>query len=155
MDRVGTVVEVKTRTAIVKLRRHLSCENCGRCGGIFGGPDQLDHLVEVLNPIEARVGQRVLITADDRKVIFVSFMLYLVPLAVLLGGVFLWTYLHSRLELPGRPELPAVALGAILMALVYAGIRRWDKRIKDNPRYKPVISELLAETEEGATDRSR
>ena len=115
---------------------------------------QLDHLVEVLNPIGARVGQKVLITADDRKIVFISFMLYLVPLAALLGGIFLWMYISSRLGLSGRQELPAVAAGAFLMVLVYAGIRCWDTRIKDNPRYKPVISELLRETEEGPADIS-
>ncbi len=152
MDRVGTVIEVKPGTAVVRLRRHLSCEHCGRCGGILGGPDQLDHLVEVLNPINARVGQKVLITADDRKVVFVSFMLYLVPLAALVGGIFLWMYISFRLGLQGRPELPAVAAGVVLMGLVYGGLRRWDNRIKDNPRYKPVIAELVDEPEEGPAD---
>ena len=40
MERVGTVIEVKPEraTAVVKMRRHLACERCGRCGGILGGP---------------------------------------------------------------------------------------------------------------------
>lgn len=150
MDRVGTVIEVKPHTAIVRLQRHLSCENCGRCGGLLGGPDQLDHLVEALNPINARAGQRVLIVADDRRVVFISFMLYLVPLAALISGIFLWIHISSHLGFRGRPELPAVAAGAFLMGLVYAGLRFWDNLIKDNPAYKPVIAALADEDEEPA-----
>lgn len=153
MDRVGTVIEVKPRSAVVRLRRHLTCERCGRCGGILGGPDQRDHLVEVLNPINARVGQKVLIIADDRKVVFVSFMLYLVPLIALVGGIFLWIYISPRLGFREGSELPAVALGMALMGLVYVGLRHWDNRIKDNPRYKPVIAELVKELEEKSADR--
>jgi len=148
MDRVGMVIEVKRDTAVVRLRRHLSCEHCGRCGGILGGPDQRDHLVEVLNPINARVGQKVLIAADDRRVVFVSFMLYLVPLAALVGGIFLGMYIFTRLGLQGKPELLAVAAGLVLMSLVYGGLRRWDNRIKDSPRYKPVIAKLVEEDKE-------
>ena len=79
-------------------------------------------------------------------------MLYLVPLAALVGGIFLWMYISVRLGLQGRPELPAVAAGVVLMGLVYGGLRRWDNRIKDNPRYKPVIAELVDEPEEGPAD---
>ena len=147
MERVGTVIEVKPEraTAVVKMRRHLACERCGRCGGILGGPDQLDHRVEVLNPINARVGQAVLVSSNDRKMIFVSFMLYLVPLAALVGGIFSWFYLSSRLGFSGKQDLPGVAVGLVLMGLVYLGLRGGDNRIKDNPAYKPVITALVKE----------
>ena len=60
----------------------------------------------------------------------------------------MWMYISLRLGFQGRPELPAVAVGIVLMGLVYVGLRCWDNRIKDNPRYKPVIAELVEEYEE-------
>ena len=81
MERIGTVTEEKGETAVVHLRRHLSCENCGRCGGLLGSEDRREHYVEALNPIRARSGQKVLIEMDDRRALFIAFMLYLVPVS--------------------------------------------------------------------------
>src|SRR5690554_4255604 len=80
LERVGIIIKTEGDTATVKMQRHLSCENCGRCGGILGKEDRRDHIVEVSNTVKAAVGQRVFIETDDRQAIFVAFMLYMVPL---------------------------------------------------------------------------
>lgn len=145
MERPGVIVEEKGDTAVVRIQRHLSCEGCGRCGGILGKADQHELVVKVLNPVKARTGQRVLVESDDRQVIFVSFMLYIVPLAGLIAGIFLWLNLADYLGLAGGQDLAAAGAGFGLMALIFLGIRVWDRRVKDNPKYKPVITELLKE----------
>jgi sigma-E factor negative regulatory protein RseC len=142
MDRVGTVIEAKGDTALVQVQRHMSCENCGRCGGFLGNEDRRQHFVEVLNPIKAGPGEKVLIESDDRQVIFISFMLYIVPLAGLVGGILLWLKLAAGLGLGGAQEAAAVAVGFTLMALIFFGIRLWDRRAAQSARYKPVITAL-------------
>ncbi len=151
MERVGTVTEEKGEMAVVRLRRHLSCENCGRCGGVLGGEDRREHFVEALNPIRARRGQNVLIEMDDRRALFIAFMLYLVPLAGLVGGIVLGLKIAADLGWAARKELFATGLGAAAMALIYGGISLWDRRIKKSGRYRPVISALILERDaEGA-----
>jgi sigma-E factor negative regulatory protein RseC len=153
IERVGTVIEVKDETAVVKMQRHLSCENCGRCGGILGKEDQRDHIVEVPNPLKAAVGQRVYIETDDRQAIFVSFMLYMVPLFALIAGILGWLQLAPLLGFQGSQELPAVGVGFGLLALVFVGIRLWDRRVKETGRYRPGISGLVEE-DGGENDES-
>ncbi len=142
MEQYGLVNENKGETATVSLQRHLTCEKCGRCG-ILSGSNRQDTIIEALNPIQAGKGQKVLLETDDRRVLFVSFMLYLVPLGGLISGIFLWLTLVDYLELAVNRELTAVGAGFALMAIIYYFIRLWDNRAKDNPNYKPVITKLI------------
>lgn len=145
MERIGTVIEDKGETAIVRLRRHLSCENCGRCGGLLGTEDRRDHYVEVSNPIRAQRGQSVLIEMDDRRALFIAFMLYLVPLAGLVAGMVLGLKLAAVFGWEGYRELVAAGMGLLLMALIFGGISLWDRRVKKSGRYRPVIAALVQE----------
>lgn len=153
MERIGTVTEEKGEMAVVHLQRHLSCENCGRCGGVLSAEDRREHYVEVLNPIGALSGQKVLIEMDDRRAMFIAFMLYLVPLAGLVAGIVLGLKISAGFGWASRKELFAAGMGFTLMALIYGGISLWDRRVKKSGRYRPVISALVKEEMlEGATD---
>ncbi len=140
MERVGLVVEVKGKTAVVNLQRHTACGGCGRCAAFLG--PQPEHRVEVFNPVRAGVGQRVVVEIDDRQMIKTSFLLYLLPLTALIGGILLWLYCAGALGCTGNQELPAVGIGFALMGLTYLLIRLFDRRVKDNPRYKAIITGL-------------
>lgn len=142
MEQYGQVVEKKGEAASVILQRHLACESCGKCG-IMSVSKRRQITVEALNPINAEVGQKVLLESDDRQIIFISFMLYLVPLAGLLLGIILWLRVAELIGLGGSQELAAAVVGFTLMALIFLLIRIWDRRIKDDPKYKPVITTLI------------
>lgn len=143
MEQYGLVTENKGETALINLQRHLVCEKCGRCG-ILSGSNKREIIIEALNPINAEKGQRVLLESDDSQIILLAFMLYLVPILALVAGIVIWLSLVSPyFGLEGRQELPAVSVGFVLMALVYFFIRRWDKKVKDNPCFKPVITGLI------------
>ena len=143
MEQYGLVTENRGDTALVNLQRHLTCESCGRCG-LLSGANKRDIIIEAINPIGAEEGQRVLLESDDNQIIFLSFMLYLVPVAALALGILLWIYtIAPYFGMEGRQELQAVAVGFGLMALVFLFLRTWDNRVKDNPRYKPIITGLI------------
>jgi sigma-E factor negative regulatory protein RseC len=143
MEQYGLVTENKGDTALVNLQRHLTCESCGRCG-LLSGVNKREIIIEAINPIGAEKGQRVLLESDDNQIIFLSFMLYLVPVAALAMGIIFWIYVATPyFGLEGGQELQAVAAGFGLMALVFLLLRTWDNRVKDNPRYKPVITGLI------------
>ena len=142
MEQFGLVINTTNDTAIVNLQRHLTCESCGKCG-ILSGSGKRDITVEALNPIQAQSGQRVILETDDRQILFISFMLYLVPVAALLSGIFLGLAAAARLNLTMNHELFAVCTGLVMMAMVFTLIRLWDRSVKNNPKYKPVITGLI------------
>lgn len=147
MDRVGTVLEVKGETVLVRMRRHLACEKCGRCGGILTSTDRKELILELPNSVKAEIGQQVLIEMDDRQTLFLSFMLYMVPILTLAAGIILWLQLPPHFSLAGSQELAAIAAGFFLMALVFAGIRIWDRRAQKSGKYAPVITRVVREEE--------
>ncbi len=147
LERVGTIVEIKGDIAVVSMRRHLSCGSCGRCGGILSGEDRGEHQVEVRNSVSAHVGDQVVIETDDRRMIFISFMLYMVPLFALVVGILGWIYLAGRLGMEDNQELSAIGIGFGLMALVFWQLRSWDQRAKSDPRYRPVVVRVAQDSD--------
>lgn len=152
MEQFGLVLNTTDDTASVNLQRHLTCESCGKCG-ILSGSGRRDITVEALNPIQAKSGQRVILETDDRQILFISFMLYLVPVAALLAGILLGLAAAGRLNLTMNHELFAVCTGLVMMAVVFTLIRLWDRSVKNNPKYKPVITGLI-QAEEPCGDLS-
>ncbi len=142
MEQYGLVTEAGGETATVTLQKHLACEKCGRCG-ILSGAGKRDAVIEASNPIQAEKGQRVLLETDDRRMLFVSFMLYMVPLGGLVAGIFTWLSLSDYLGFTANQELYAVGTGFAVMAIIFFFIRSWDKRAKGNPHYRPVITEVI------------
>ena len=145
--RTGKVIEKNNEQAVVLLRRHLACENCGRCGGILGGPDLKDHQVEVTDGYGVEVGQDVVVEVDDRKMMGVSFVLYMLPLLALLLSIFVAMYVLDVVGYAGDTVLPAVGMGALAMGVAFMLIRRWDRRKQGDPSYKPVITGLADASE--------
>ncbi len=145
MEQYGLITENKGETAIVTLQKHLSCEKCGRCG-ILSGAVKRDVAIEASNPIKAEKGQRVLLENDDRRMLFVSFMLYMVPLFGLVAGIFSWLALAEHFAFHRNQELYAVGAGFGLMAVIFFFIRVWDNKAKNNPYYRPVITEVIKES---------
>ncbi len=148
MEQFGLITEASGDTATVSLQKHSACEKCGRCG-ILSGAGKQDVVIEASNPIQAQKGQRVLLESDDRRVLFVSFMLYMVPLGGLIAGIFLWLAFSDFLGFRDNQELYAVGTGFAIMAVIFLFIRSWDKRAKGNPYYRPIIVEVIENYEAG------
>jgi sigma-E factor negative regulatory protein RseC len=146
LEQFGQVIETTNETATVNLQRHLTCESCGKCG-ILSGSGRRDLNVEALNPIQAKNGQRVILETDDRQILFISFMLYIVPVAALLAGIYLGLAAAGRFNPTMNHELFAVLTGLAMMSAVFMLIRLWDSRVKNNPKYKPVITGLIEDKE--------
>ncbi len=151
MEQYGIISETRGDVADVTLQRHLICGSCGKCG-IMSGSAKRKVTIEAHNPIRAEKGQRVVVESDDRQVIFLAFMLYIVPLLGLMAGIFFWLQAAGSLGYDGNQDLQAVAVGFILMAAIYLMIRRWDHRVKDNPQYKPNITGFLLDKPECEDD---
>lgn len=154
MEQFGVITETRGESASVNLQRHLICGECGKCG-ILSGADKRNITIEALNPINAEKGQRVVIESDDRQVIFIAFMLYIVPLVGLVAGILVWPQVAAYFGFGGGQELQAVGIGLALMVMIYVQIRKWDQRVKNDIRYKPVITGLLLDKQDCEDDQTK
>ncbi|MFO8192231.1 MAG: SoxR reducing system RseC family protein [Bacillota bacterium] len=144
MEQYGVITQINNERAKVSLQRHLACESCGRCG-MLSGSGKKDAVIEALNPIKAQPGQRVMLESNDRQILFIAFMLYVVPLGGLVAGIFAWLKAATSLGVTENQELISMAIGFGVMAFAFILIRIWDRRVKDDPKYKPVITALITE----------
>lgn len=147
MERFGRVLEARGDRAVVLMQRHSACENCGQCGGILGGPDVKDSEVEVKNPIGADQGELVRIQVEDQKVLLLSFVVYLIPAVVLVAGLLLGYQAAVSYGWAINPNYAGVISGVLLMLVTFGFIRKWDQKVRNDPRYLPVITSLVGEEE--------
>lgn len=145
MEQIGLVTELRGDKALVNLQRREACASCGQCG-FLSGANKKEIIVEALNPHQAAVGQCVMLESNDMQALLVSFVLYLAPALALVAGIAIVYLLGPVLNLKSGLELLAAGLGILLMLVVYLFARAWDRRIKDDPAYKPVITDILKET---------
>ena len=103
MEQTGKVVAVDGKVATVEIKRLSACDSCHNaesgcavCSLLSGGST---HTSCVRDPIGVSVGDRVLIVADDSRILAYSLLVFVLPLlaaaaaygvAVLLGAEALW-----------------------------------------------------------------
>jgi len=148
MEQYGQVVDqMDQQRALVRVRQHLSCASCGKCGGTFlGDPGKrMDHLVEVLNPIGAGKGALVRLEARASEMILAAFLLYILPLLALLAGLFAGRNIAASQGFSGHPDLWGAILGVVLMVVVFAVLKAKDAQFSRSKRFKAVITAVIEE----------
>jgi len=149
VEHYGQVVKLIGKdTALVKVRQHHACGRCGACGRIFGDPEQRDtFVVEVNNPVGAKKGQLVRLEVAEREMLLAAFLLYLVPLAGLLAGLFAGRWLAIIYGWSGNPDFWGLGLGLLLTALVFTFLRAQDRKLAKGRRFKVAITSVVSESE--------
>lgn len=102
-------------------------------------------VVEAWNSVGAQVGDEVRINLSSRSVLGAAFLLYVLPLLVFLGGLMVGQSLMQN-------QLWAVALGFVLMAALYGGIRILDRRLSRANKLRPEIVEVVARASPNAPE---
>jgi len=139
MEETGTVVEVKDRTAVVSTESKGICHSCS-ARGICHMSSRKGHMeVETWNHLDAAVGDQVVLRVSGRSTLTAALLLYLVPLAGFLLGVFLGQKLTGN-------QVWAVVIGLVFLAGIYGGIRLLDRRLGRAAGMRPEIVKILVRT---------
>lgn len=140
LESEGTVLEIEAGVAYVETSRASACGNCGskhNCGstplmqllGIEARPFQ------VLNPIGAEVGERVIIGLEESALLRSSLVAYVVPVVLLIAGAIAGSMLAS----PFSSDVYAM-VGALLGLVAGFGALKWTAgRTSGQDKYRPII----------------
>lgn len=113
----GIVIRADGKVATVKIKRSSACgHDCGECN-LCKNPDIE---VKILNPIGARVGDRVKIGTDTSKVLKDAFLLYMLPI---IGAFVLYVVLDSL----GAGNALCIIAEVIWVLLWFGFIRYYSK----------------------------
>ena len=125
----GIVVESKDGYAIVRVQKKSACSgNCASCG-LCENPA---YDVKAKNPIGALAGDKVSLYMPSSKVLFAAFLVYMLPVMVLIGVLAVCKAL-------GFSNVATAVLSIFSLACWFLLIKKYNKKVN----FESVIDEKL------------
>lgn len=125
MIREGIVKRVDGEMLEVCFERPEACEKCGACAG-----HGHTHMTRIRG--NAKPGDRVAVDMPDAKVFRISAIVYLVPLAFMLLGLLIGSFVFKN-------DVIAAALGVALLAVSYLVLHQVDRKLGKKSDYTPQL----------------
>ncbi|WKY46378.1 SoxR reducing system RseC family protein [Eubacteriaceae bacterium ES3] len=148
MKEIGVIKKQQGSSAVVSIKRHAACGDCGACQI---GKDKASVETVAKNPIHAAVGETVEVEMEFVSVFRAAMICYGIPLIFFLLGSLLSYVLVAQLNLELDMVLTPFFTGLIFLIIAYLGIRTFDKKGHFSSRYTPVITGTTAPIEESCT----
>ena len=141
----GVVVRIDAAGAWVKTIRSEACDSCSSKGAChtMGGGKEME--VAVLNPIGARVGDRVVIKLGTSPFLKATFLVYMFPVLLLVVGAAAGEWISRSAGL-GSP-LPSALLGFGSLAAGLLFMRIIARRLAEKAEYRPRITRVTGRVE--------
>lgn len=140
----GVVIHVGTGgIAQVRTMRNSACKACSARNSCKPGETE-EMKVEVLNPLGAKPGDRVILTFDTVNLLKATFLLYILPIVGLLAGAIIGNHLGGEWELTtgARSGLSAL-IGFMGLFITLLFVRRKGNQLGRQNQYRPRITRIL------------
>ena len=113
----GIIIKTNGATAIARIKKSSACgHDCGECR-LCHNPEIE---AEILNPINANVGDTVIIGTDTSKVLKDAFLLYMLPV---IGAIVFYTAGSALF----RSVIWSAVLTVAFLSVWFAAMRRYSK----------------------------
>ena len=141
----GVIVRIDAAGTWVKTVRSEGCESCSSKGAChtMGGGKEME--VSVINRMDARVGDRVVLRLEASPFLKATFLIYMFPILLLVAGAAAGEWISGSFGFDS-PLLPAVlgfgslAAGLLLMRII-------ARRLATKDEYRPRIARILGKAE--------
>jgi sigma-E factor negative regulatory protein RseC len=131
----GLVIAEEGNCARIKVFVHSECNGCGTCTGT-------DVVMLALNPLHAKVNEKIRISLPEQKTIGVAFILFLGPILSLFFGAFLGNVIASRVHV-NRIAF-TIAGGLLFLAVFLLLIFRYERKSRSQSEHMPRIIEIVS-----------
>lgn len=140
MEEVGVIVSIDGLTAKVTVPRKIACEGCtaGTCK-----PSEQSMEIEALNPIKARVGQKVRVVIKPYSYLKGSIIVYGIPALALIIGAILGKEFFSKFFTGIDPDVVSAFFGFGAFAIFFLSIKIWSIKVEKRKALKPFIEEII------------
>lgn len=130
MLQTGIIRKLNNSEAEVEITRSSACgESCASCGLCPGQTAR----VFAVNDLNAQEGDTIVIDMADKKILGAAFLVYIVPIIMLIAGYFISNALF-------HDESLAILTGFIFLAVTFIVLMRLDRGLKR--KYTPRIVEI-------------
>lgn len=142
MEEQGIIMEIKGAAAVVKAERSAGCEKC-ITKDVCHPQDDNSMMIEVDNPIGAKVGEKVVFTIGAATVLKAGVLVYLFPLLAFIAGVVVGQVAGESV-LPGYDkDLVSTVLGFLFLAGAFGGLKLYSRRAEEGGAYRPCIVRVI------------
>jgi len=132
----GIVIALDGKIAKVRASRHSDCESCGAC------PGDKATVMDVYNPVDAKVGQRVIIEIPEANMLKAAFVVYLLPLLTTFMGFLIGVWISQKYGFPALLSEVSASIVAFVLTLLY--IKYFDGSMTKT-KMMPVVTDILSE----------
>jgi sigma-E factor negative regulatory protein RseC len=141
IEESARVIRLEGEYAWVETQRKSVCGSCSAnkgCGTSVLGKvlGQRRSYVRVLNPVEAKLGEEVVVGLGERAFVTGSLAVYAIPLLALLLGAIAGDWLAGLYQ---WSDIAAVAGGLGGLAAGFVWLWLFARRVGGDSRYQPVI----------------
>lgn len=138
------VVRVDATGTWVKTIRNEVCDSCSSRGAChtMGGGREME--VAVTNPIEAGVGDRVVLKLETGPFLKATFLIYMFPILMLVAGAAAGEWISRSFGIDSPLASALLGVGALAAGLVFMRARanRLAQRVEYRPRITRVVGRL-------------
>jgi sigma-E factor negative regulatory protein RseC len=143
IEEEGIVAEVAGDIAKVAILKKSACESCA-AAGVCHPQDTDQSLLEAVNPLGAKKGQKVKVVVAPQLYLKASLILYGFPMAAFIGGAIIAKNLAMKFGREANSDLWAFIAGTACLLVSFLFIRAYNKKVEKTRKYKPVIAEILS-----------
>ncbi len=140
VEEVGVVRSVEGMVATVCVPRKTGCEGCTLkvCN-----PEEQYMIIEALNPVKARAGQKVKVVMKSYTYLQGSLIIYGIPAIALIVGAVIGKEIFSRYVTRFDPDTVSAIFGFGAFIVSFLLIKLWSSKASKKTELKPVIEEIL------------
>ncbi len=142
MEEIGVIKSIEGLIAKVNVPIKSACEGC-TAGTCKRGEQSME--IDALNPVEARIGQKVKVVIRPYTYLKGSTIVYGIPALALIIGAVIGKEVLSHYFKKLDPDIVSAIFGFGAFAISFLSIKLWSSRVDKNVDLKPVIEEIIEE----------
>jgi sigma-E factor negative regulatory protein RseC len=146
VTKTAVIKALEGRIAVAVTTREDACEHCSArdtCHAVGG--TGANATVRAINTVDAQVGDTVTIAMASTTLLKASFLIYMVPVLALIGGILIGFLVNS---LVGINESVAVGISSgLCLVAAFVWLRKKGKDLGQRTEYIPQIVEKKAPSE--------
>ncbi len=141
VEEEGIIKRVQGQKALVVTRRSEACKSCEAHGAchMLGGDKEVEILAD--NLVQANEGDRVLISLESRPLLMATFMIYILPIILLMVGAFVGKAMAPRFSL--SPDSASVITAVVFFGIALFFVRRKGVELGRRKEFVPQIIKVI------------
>jgi sigma-E factor negative regulatory protein RseC len=137
----GVIKKTSDQMAVVRIEKSSCCTSCDSRGSCEVLSDK-EVLVEVRNDLQAKVGDRVVLSVTARSLLKLSLLVYLMPIVALIIGAYAGGVWARSLDM--QSALPSIVGGILAMGITFYGLKKINRAAEQKrPDYLPRMTRVL------------